>query len=481
MGKKITYLGGNPTDDDNYEITLSAEEIKETSTDYSYGSGFESKLLKVERKADKQEGKITDLISKTNETSEQLSQVTQTVEGVEINVSNVSKQVETIEKTVSKYQTELDIYNITIPVDENKNPLENKDYLVGYKTTFEGTEVSSIISSQSENTGITFGLSNNKITLSVLTSTAITNVNNEFVIDFSYTKSAATYTDSKKIVVTLALKGATGAKGEQGEQGIQGIQGEKGETGSQGEKGEKGDKGDTGASGKDGTNGSNGKDGTNGTDGKNSYLHIKYSNDGTTFTSNDGNDVGRYIGSYTDYNETASTTFDDYAWQDTAIVVDEEINGLQSQINDTNESLNNNINQTNQTSDKVLELNKSVSDVDSNVKDVQKNLETANGKIETLTGVVKEMSFNFATDGMHIANKSDPNNSLLDNKGIRVYNYEKLNAIFNNKGSGIDKLIVTGTAQIGYLKVVKSTKNNNKVTKIYHLKELIEDLEDLEV
>lgn len=555
MSKKITYLGGNPIDDDNYEITLSAEEIKETSTDYSYGSSIENKLLKVERKADKQEGKITDLISKTNETSEQLSQVTQTVEGVEINVSNVSKQVETIEKTVPKYQTELDIYNITIPVDETKKPLENKDYLVGYKTTFEGTEVSSIISSQSENAGITFGLSNNKITLSVLTSTAITNVNNEFVIDFSYTKSAATYTDSKKIVVTLALKGATGAKGEQGEQGIQGEKGDKGDTGATGEqglkgdtgeKGEKGDKGDTGASGKDGTNGvdgkdgtsyyvyirysinsngnpmtetpsssskymgiasttsstaptsyssykwslikgadgtngSNGKDGTNGTDGKNSYLHIKYSNDGTTFTSNDGNDVGRYIGSYTDYNETASTTFDDYAWQDTAIVVDEEINGLQSQINDTNESLNNNINQTNQTSDKVLELNKSVSDVDSNVKDVQKNLETANGKIETLTGVVKEMSFNFATDGMHIANKSDPNNSLLDNKGIRVYNYEKLNAIFNNKGSGIDKLIVTGTAQIGYLKFVKSIKNNNKVTKIYHLKELIEDLEDLEV
>ena len=73
------------------------------------------------------------------------------------------------------------------------------------------------------------------------------------------------------------------------------------------------------------------------------------------------------------------------------------------------------------------------------------------------------------------------NNSLLDNKGIKVYNYEKLNAIFNNKGSGIEKLIVTGTAQIGYLKFIKSTKNGKKGTKVFHLKEFIEELEDLEV
>jgi hypothetical protein len=49
--------------------------------------------------------------------------------------------------------------------------------------------------------------------------------------------------------------------------------------------------------------------------GASAYLHIKYSNDnGATFTGNDGNDVGDYIGTYTDNNETASTDVNDYTW-----------------------------------------------------------------------------------------------------------------------------------------------------------------------
>ena len=131
------------------------------------------------------------------------------------------------------------------------------------------------------------------------------------------------------------------------------------------------------------------------------------------------------------------------------------------------------------------QVTQTVNDFDISIKNVQKSLETANGTIQTLEGTITEMNFNFSTKGLKIGTSADGNNSLYDNKGIRVYNYEKLNAIFNNKGSGIDKLIVTGTAQIGYLKFVKSTKTvknvTKKVTKIYHLKELIEDLTDLEV
>ena len=131
------------------------------------------------------------------------------------------------------------------------------------------------------------------------------------------------------------------------------------------------------------------------------------------------------------------------------------------------------------------QVTQTVNNFDISIKNVQKSLETANGTIQTLEGTITDMSFNFSTKGLSVGTSADSNNSLLDNTGIRVYNYEKLNAIFNNKGSGIDKLIVTGTAQIGYLKFVKSTKTvknvTKKVTKIYHLKELIEDLTDLEV
>ncbi|MBR6689757.1 MAG: hypothetical protein IKL65_00300 [Bacilli bacterium] len=109
----------------------------------------------------------------------------------------------------------------------------------------------------------------------------------------------------------------------------------------------------------------------------------------------------------------------------------------------------------------------------------QEVYDALNNKVVGIEGTLEDMSFNFSTKGLAIGTSTEPNSSLLDNTGIKVYNYNKLNAIFNNKGSGIDKLIVTGTAQIGYLRFVKGTKNNKPVTKIFHLKSLIEDLEDL--
>lgn len=70
-----------------------------------------------------------------------------------------------------------------------------------------------------------------------------------------------------------------------------------------------------GADGKDGKDGTNGTDGSNGEDGKTSYLHIKYSNDGgVTFTGNNGEDLGAWIGIYVDYNINDSDDPSDYKW-----------------------------------------------------------------------------------------------------------------------------------------------------------------------
>ena len=99
----------------------------------------------------------------------------------------------------------------------------------------------------------------------------------------------------------------TGDKGEQGIPGLQGIQGEKGDQGIQGPKGE------TGATGPQGPQGVKGADGKNGTS---SYFHIKYSNDGgKTFTANNGETVGIYIGTYVDNTEADSTSVSKYTWQ----------------------------------------------------------------------------------------------------------------------------------------------------------------------
>ena len=52
-----------------------------------------------------------------------------------------------------------------------------------------------------------------------------------------------------------------------------------------------------------------------GTDGKTTYLHIKYSNDGgKTFTANNGETVGDYIGFCTDFIATDPTSVSSYTW-----------------------------------------------------------------------------------------------------------------------------------------------------------------------
>lgn len=74
-------------------------------------------------------------------------------------------------------------------------------------------------------------------------------------------------------------------------------------------------KGADGKDGEDGKDGTNGTDGSNGEDGKTSYLHTKYSNDGgVTFTGNNGEDPGAWIGIYVDYNINDSDDPSDYKW-----------------------------------------------------------------------------------------------------------------------------------------------------------------------
>lgn len=61
--------------------------------------------------------------------------------------------------------------------------------------------------------------------------------------------------------------------------------------------------------------GVNGTPGANGTNGQTTYFHLKYSNDGgKTFTSNNGEDVGDYFGTYTDFVKEDSDSVEDYTW-----------------------------------------------------------------------------------------------------------------------------------------------------------------------
>lgn len=85
MTKKINWLGGSLSDDDNYEIILSASELKESSTDLNYASNLKSDILRVERKTDKNEGLIEDVIE---ETKDNTNKITQTITNIN-NIQNL--------------------------------------------------------------------------------------------------------------------------------------------------------------------------------------------------------------------------------------------------------------------------------------------------------------------------------------------------------------------------------------------------------
>ena len=141
---------------------------------------------------------------------------------------------------------------------------------------------------------------------------------------YLWTKMVTNFSDGQSITAySVAAHGATGA------QGLRGIQGEKGDQGIPGNDGYSPTVTITKNEGssvvtitdKNGPHsttvldGAKGTPGMKGADGKTSYFHVKYSNDGgKTFTANNGETVGDYIGTRTDFVEMDSTNVADYTW-----------------------------------------------------------------------------------------------------------------------------------------------------------------------
>ena len=569
-----------------------------------------------------------------------------------------TKSVNELEKSVNLFNAYLSQENLIISTDATKKPLETKNYEIVVESYFKGELVSPSITIDGNNEGITAKVETGKIVIDVDSSTVIANTNNDYSVEILYMDGNTKYTSNKKLTVSLALAGTPGkdgAKGDKGDDGTPGKDGENGKNGtssythirySQNANGDgmtteatdaiyigiaittsataptspsaynwskiKGDDGERGIDGTPGTNGTNGKDGTS------SYLHIRWSEDGKTFSkpnlnnkklvsgfittagafeeksstypnskyfepfilkngdtinielpsskdfrlrlfetddrwittvslngkevsykNSRGRDVkvyilfysgisqedadqvifykqseigkqpARYQGTYVDTNPTDSENFDDYNWVDTAIVVNEVIEEVKTNVADLEIGLDHvtttvseSIETTNDIENRLTAVEQTASGLDIKVSENQqkldnlngtnnrlKNLEDSNSKLktnlETMQGTIEMMNFNFRTDGLHIGSDGVDVNSKLDNQGLRIYNVSTLISIFNKNGSGFEKLIVTESIQFQNLKLLARTidtptKSGRKVVSGFWVDELIETLEDLE-
>lgn len=164
----------------------------------------------------------------------------------------------------------------------------------------------------------------------------------------------------------------------------------------------------------------------------------------------------------------------------TVTEIRKDVNSLTTTMTNTTELVDEQGKSLDELQVKQSETKQSVDSFDISIRNIQTSLETQYGTIQTLGTTISNMKYSFGTEALKIADENSKTNALFSNTGVKIFNYSTLSSIFTDKGTGVDKLIVTGTAQIGYLKFVKSIKNGKKCTTFFHLNNLVEDLQDLE-
>ena len=106
MSKKITWLGGDLTEPDNYELTISASDINETSTEASYKKkDLNKSFIELSRKADKSIGKIEDLVKKVDDNTEKTASLKMTSDSISQEVSSQKTLIDGLGETISSIQS----------------------------------------------------------------------------------------------------------------------------------------------------------------------------------------------------------------------------------------------------------------------------------------------------------------------------------------------------------------------------------------
>ena len=114
--------------------------------------------------------------------------------------------------------------------------------------------------------------------------------------------------------------------------------------------------------------------------------------------------------------------------------------------------------------------------------ELETQVKTINDLQQENIEAIEKMGYTFGTQNFTIANSNEPFNARMNNQGLKVYTYNLLNSIFNHRGSGFGKLIVTGSAQICNISIVKAKDEyGDECTDINHLVSNIQTLSDLEV
>lgn len=403
-------------------------------------------------------------------------------------VSETTTKVEDLESSIEYFSTDLDLYNLVIPVDTLKKPTESSNYYIGYYSYFKGKQITPKVEILSTISGFSMSIENSRIKISTNKDTSISNEINEVEINFSYSN----YSIKKKITLVLAQKGEKGETGASGKSSYFYVRYSENPTGNPMTTAPTANTKYMGVasttsstaptsyaaytwSNIKGADGKNGSAGQAGVDGRTSYLHIKYSEDGTTFTpAEDEYELGEkpsaYVGQYVDFNKADSTNFEDYKWYKFTEDIDHELNNMKNSIDETKTKLKNDYLTTEQIESKTENLKEDINVI----KKQQASMElTSTGlqiQIDTINneGVknLKNTLVEIDEEGIKVS-KGSEFNSLLNDTGVYLKSYEKEIASYTKDGARMYNLTVQNEAQIGNLKILSVEVNSKKRTHIH--------------
>ena len=216
-----------------------------------------------------------------------------------------------------------------------------------------------------------------------------------------------------------------------------------------------------------------GEDGTPGTPGSNGltpYFHIKYSEDGTTFTPADseyelGEKPSAWIGQYTDYVEQDSTNFDDYEWYKFTEDIDPKLDQMQDDINHANASINNTYTEVTKLQTEVTQNKESfevsvsqlTQTINTNNTAMQENIDNINNTLSNGVELVKNNLVTIDINGISVTTNTSAISTLLSNDRFSIntksneelffvgYDYDLQKTV-----SRIDNLTVANYLTAGY-------------------------------
>lgn len=510
----ISKIIGNPAID-SYDLIKLEVGDKEYKTLAQYTLKYNGKLIQNFETKIEYEARQTNTTKNNESTFKKYvrSEIDNINATLKTTIEETKSQIKGLEESIDLFSVDLAQYTLTIPTDNNKKPLETKNYQIPFYGYYKGVQVTPTVKVTGSNVGITTSTTSQYVQFEVKADTSIKNLTNDFTLTFTYNSPDGVYTLTKIVTIALSIQGKDGANGTSGSEGksayqiwldagntgteqdyLNSLKGQDGYTPQKGVDyfdGKNGENGKDGVSryfyvrysanangnpmtttpqadteymgtvdttsttpptsysaytwvkikGNDGSNGISGKDGEN---GLTPYLHIMYSQDGSTFTPEEVDESGNviyalgkkpsaWIGQYTDFREEDSVNFGDYTWYKFTEDIDDTLVDMQNNISQNKTNINNNyqdlVNQIDKkaSSEELIVIRNTVENVQTNLK---AQIEVTEEIIANGVSKVTTSSGTFDINGLLIEKSGAETSTRVNQIGVNVKDSNNNDALF---------------------------------------------------